>query len=244
VILGLRLPQIHIVPGRGRWVLPLGAMAVAVVAFVVAAVHSGYDADHPRGDSLFYVFNADTGKAAWATRDGAPDAWTSQVLTGASPGSLAGYGPFRARYLRREAPPIAAIRPSATVLEDTVEGGVRTLRLLVRPAPVTRVVWIGVPDAEVLRGTVNGRPLPEPRAPEKRTEWQLRYTAPAREGVELTLSVRAPGEISLVLTDVTDRLPDVGGAPLRPRPAGLMPSPSVLFDSATLVTTTLHLSRE
>ena len=242
IILGLLLPQIHIVQGLGRWVLPLAAMVVALVAFVVAAAHGGHDADHPRGDSLFYALNADTGKAAWASRDRAPDAWTSQVLAGTSPGSLADYGPFRARYLHREAPPIAAVPPSATVLEDTIEAGVRTLRLLIRSAPGTRVVWVAVPGAEVLRGSVNGKSLPEPNTPEKRKEWQLRYTAPPPEGVELTLSVRAAGELSLVLTDVADGLPEVGGASLRPRPADLMPSPSVLFDSSTLVTRTLRVS--
>ena len=240
VILGLLLPQIHIVHGRCRWVLPLAVLAVALAAFVVAAAHSGYDADHPRPDSLFYAFNADTGKAAWASRDRAPDAWTSQVLAGASPGSLADYGPFHASYLHLEAPPVAAVPPSATVLGDTIAGGVRTLRLLIRSASGTRVVWIGVSGVEVLRGSVNGKPLPDSIAHEKRKEWQLRYTAPPPEGVELTLSVRTAGELSLVLTDVVDGLPEVGGASLRPRPADLMPSPSVLFDSSTLVTRTLR----
>jgi hypothetical protein len=165
-----------------------------------------YDADHPRGNSLFYALNADTGKAAWASRDRVPDEWTSQLLAGTSPGSLADYGPFRARYLHREAPAIAAVPPSAKVLEDTTEGGVRTLRLLVRSDPGTRVVWVAVPGAEVLRGSVNGKPLPEPNTPEKRKEWQLRYTAPPPEGVALTLSVRAAGELSLVLTGVVDGL--------------------------------------
>ncbi|OFV79476.1 MAG: hypothetical protein A2Y78_05020 [Acidobacteria bacterium RBG_13_68_16] len=243
VVLGLLLPQIHIVQDRGRWLLPLAAMVVALAAFVVAAAHGSYDADHPRGDSLFYALNADTGKAAWASRDRAPDEWTSQLVAGTSPGSLADYGPFRARYLHREAPPIAAVPPSATVLEDTIEGGVRTLRLLIQPHPGTRVVWISVPGAEVLRGSVNGKPLPEPNTPEKRKNWQLRYTAPPPEGVELTMSVRAAGAPSLVLTDVADGLPEVSGTSLRPRPAGLMPSPSVPFDSSTLVTRTLPLGR-
>jgi hypothetical protein len=241
IILGLLLPQIHIIQGRGRWVLPLAAMAVALAAFVVAAAHGGHNADHPRGDSVFYALNADTGKAAWASRDGAPDAWTSQVLAGASLGSLADYGPFHARYLRREAPPIAAVPPSATVLEDTIEDGVRTLRLLIRSAPGSRAVWIGVPDVVVLRGSVNGKLLPESFALRKKKEWQLRYTAPPPEGVELTLSVRAAGELLLVVTDVADGLPEVGGTALRPRPADLMPSPSVLFDSSTLVTRTLRV---
>jgi hypothetical protein len=241
VILGLLVPQIEIIQGRGRWVLSLAAMAVALAGFAVAAAHSRHDADHPRGDSLFYALNADTGKATWASRDDAPDAWTSQRLAGTSPGSLADYGPFRARYLHREAPPIAAVPPSEKVLEDAMEGGVRTLRVLIQTPPGTGMIWIAVPGAEVLRGTVNGRPLPEPNTPEKRKEWQLRYTAPPPEGVELTLSVRAAGELSLVLTGVTGGLPEVGGASLMPRPPDLMPSPWVLFDSATLVTKTFPL---
>lgn len=243
IILGLLLPQIHIVQGWGRWVLPLAALVVALAAFVVAAAHGSHDADHPRGDSLFYALNADTGKAAWASRDRAPDAWTSQLLAGTSPGSLADYGPFRARYLHREADAIAGVPPSAAVLEDTTEGGVRTLHLLVQSAPGTRVLWVAVPGAEVLRGSVNGKSLPEPNTPEKRKNWQLRYTAPPPEGVELTLSVRAAGAPSLVLTDVADGLPEVSGTSLRPRPASLMPSPSVPFDSSTLVTRTLPLGR-
>jgi hypothetical protein len=243
VNLGLLLPQIHVIQGRAKWALPLAAVAVALTAFGVAAAHSGHDADHPRGDSLFYALNADTGKAAWASRDPAPDAWTSQLLAGASPGSLAEYGPFQARYLHREAPAIAAFPPRAEVLGDTVEGEVRTLRVLIRPAPGTGMVWIAVPGGEVLGGTVNGKPLPEPNTPEKRKEWQLWYTAPPPEGVDLALFLRATGASSLVVTDVTAGLPEVGDALLKPRPPDLMPSPSVPFDSATLVTRTFPLDR-
>jgi hypothetical protein len=36
-------------------------------------------------------------------------------------------------------------------------------------------------------------------------------------------------------------MPEIDGAPLKPRPPDLMPSPSVLFDSTTLVTTKVAL---
>ncbi len=237
LVLGLLLPQVHLVQGRGRWMLPAAGAVVAVAACGWAAAHASYDADHPQGDSLFYALNDDSGRAAWASRDRAPDAWTSQVLAGTTPASLAEYGPFQARYLHREARAVALVPPDAKVLENSVAGDVRTLRVLIRPAPGTRVVWIRVRGAEVLGGIANGVRLPEP----KRKAWQLEFTAPPPEGVDLTLSMNVVGELSLVVTDVADGLPAVDGVPLPPRPPQLMRSPSVLFDSSTLVTRTFPL---
>jgi hypothetical protein len=241
VALGLLLPQLHLIQGRWRWAVPTAGLGVCGIAAVVAVAQGGYDADRPRGDSLFFAADADTGRAAWASRERAADAWTAQVLKDGTFGGLAEYGPFSLRYLREPAPAPVLPPPTAELLGETTTDRVTTLRVRIRPAAGARTLWFAVPGAEVLGGTVNGRPLPVPNTPAKRSDWQLRFTAPPPEGVEVALSLAARGERSLVLTGVSDGLPDAGGKRLLPRPPELMPSPSVRFDSSTLVTTRIPL---
>jgi hypothetical protein len=85
LLLGLLAPQLAAQILRRRW---LPAAALAGVGLIVAGgAASGYDAEHPRPDTLFYTSNADTGEAKWATLDPEPDEWTKQFLSGTRNGS-------------------------------------------------------------------------------------------------------------------------------------------------------------
>src|SRR5207249_8706032 len=81
-LLGYLVPQIEIMTARAKWLLPGLAGATAIILMVTAAAHNDYDASHPRADSVAYLLDADTGRAAWVSADRAPDSWTSQFLKG------------------------------------------------------------------------------------------------------------------------------------------------------------------
>ena len=82
VLLALLAPQLEVMTTHRKWLLP-GACAVLSLSFIAfGALHSGYDALHPRPDSVAYWLNADTGKGSWISLDERPDGWTSQFLTG------------------------------------------------------------------------------------------------------------------------------------------------------------------
>ena len=82
VLLALLAPQLEVLTAHRKWLLP-GACAVLSLSFIsLGAHHSGYDAQHPRPDTIAYWLNADTGKGSWISLDERPDGWTSQFLTG------------------------------------------------------------------------------------------------------------------------------------------------------------------
>ena len=82
VLFALSAPQLEVMTAHRKWLLP-GACAVLSISFIsFGALHSGYDALHPRPDSVAYWLNADTGKGSWISLDERPDGWTSQFLTG------------------------------------------------------------------------------------------------------------------------------------------------------------------
>lgn len=76
--LGLVLP---LVLPRRRAGLVLGGLGCGFGVLVMASVATArIDADHRRGDSLAYLFDADSGRAMFATSDASLDAWTRQAL--------------------------------------------------------------------------------------------------------------------------------------------------------------------
>jgi len=241
LLMGFLAPQIHLMTKQWTWWVSTVA-ALATLAFLITAMaKSGYDAKHPRADSLFYVLNADTGKAVWASADESPDGWTSQFLNLRSPrGSLAEYGPFKRDYLKSPAPALPLAGGSAEAVDDLTMGEVRMLRLRLIVPSGARIAWIAVPDARVLEADLNGKPITYAGTPPPAGAWEVEYTAPPKDGFLLTLQVKPSDPVTVRLVAVSDGLPYIPGASFKPRPDELMPSPSVSFDSCTLVSKTFH----
>src|SRR5580700_9028624 len=82
VLLALLGPQLEVLTVRSRWLLP-GASALLAFSFILfGALRSGYDAEHPKPDTISYWLDSNTGKALWISFDTNPDNWISQFLTG------------------------------------------------------------------------------------------------------------------------------------------------------------------
>ena len=68
LLLGLLWPQLAFISPR-RWPLALAGLAIFVVCAVYASLNSGFDANHPKPNTVVYWQDADTGSASWITVD-------------------------------------------------------------------------------------------------------------------------------------------------------------------------------
>jgi hypothetical protein len=151
LLCGLLISQFASAFAARGWLAPVGAGLVGAGLIAAALLTSGFDGRRPQSDNLFYVLNADTGRAAWA---------------------------------------------SVTAPADS--------------------------EAKVLAAVVNGKRFEVSPAP---GPWGLEYWAPGGEGVGLTLEVTPAQPLKLRVVEQGYGLPELPGASIRPRPAGLMPAP-------------------
>jgi hypothetical protein len=229
LLLGLLAPQLALIARaiRVRW-LPAAATLLAAligVGLIVAGnAASGYDASHPRPDTLFYSLNADTGEASWATLDPELDQWTKQFLSGDTQVRTVGelYGGDDPTKILTSPAPVAPLKPPELELlgQEEANGTIRTLRLhLSSPREAQRAILLPGPDVEILALGVNGKPLQEVD-----DEIFEHRTLPP-EGVGLSVKVRASGPVRLTVIDRTNELPSIPGVILPTRPETVMPAP-------------------
>lgn len=236
LLVGFLVPQLHIlaVPWRSG---PAVAGALAAMVLIVAgAAHSGYGPDHPRADSIFYAFDADTGRAFWMSADTAPDSWTAQFLTeSAGKGSLDQLALGRRALIESPAPVVALQPPDLSTLDDITLGDSRVMRFRLNFAPSARVVWVAVDKARVAEAEVNGKKITGTSSTPV-AGWMLVYAAPPATGLLLTLEIDASSSPVLRVFQDSDGLPALPGISVKPRPPDLMPSPfSLPLDSSRVV---------
>jgi hypothetical protein len=206
----------------GSWFLPRLALGLSFIALLAGSFTAGFDANHPKPNSIFYGLNADTRTAIWASADREPDEWTSQFLsTTPKKAKLTDYFPMVSReFLQSQAPTIALTPPQIEILSDKVQKGLRTLNLQVTSPRQARVLYLSADsDIEILAASVNGKKID--RAKEhgiQRQEWGLNYFALPLEGIKLTLAVKPSQKFKLKVTDRSDGLPGITGKAFKPRP--------------------------
>jgi hypothetical protein len=241
LVLGLLAPHLSLLGGPRRWALP-GALAAAGVAVIALSVlTAGFDKRRPRSNHLFYGSDASTGRNVWASFDDRPDAWTGRVIpAGSGRASLNDFfhSTGSVKYLQSDAPSAGLVAPEVAVLEDRTENGMRRLRLRVTSARRAESLYLQLnSEAELYAASVNGKRVdyPVPLRVGEGKRWAVRYHALPRQGVELSLDVKAPGPLKVSLFDQSYGLPEITGAPLRPRPDDMMPAPNAAYSDATLV---------
>jgi hypothetical protein len=224
----LLFPFLEPVLESGGKLVPLLALAVAVVLCIYAGLTTRYSPGHPKPSLLAYALDADTGKALWTSSAARVDSWTAQYV-GTTPAraKLPDFYPgwVRIDFLQHDAPVISLPAPRAELLEKSADGDTRTLRLRISTLRHARVIHVGVAQAEVLSASVNGHDLGKPSEARwhQSGQWSFDYANPPTDGIDVRLRLQGTGPATLVLVDRSSGLPAIRGANLPPRPADSMP---------------------
>lgn len=224
--------------GRRRWLAPMTALVIGLALIAVANLRSGFDAQHPRPNSIAYQLDADTGQARWLSADPAPDAWTRQFFPDAAairPGErfpTLGLPAFAA-----PAPAVALPAPTVVVREDSTDGSLRTLRLrLVSPRHAQNLAAEIQADGMIAAATLDGLPLDlSAFTTAQRQRLAFTYVNPPEPGIELALRIASAGPLVLHLQDASAGLPPIPGMTIAARPPEMMPIPGPTLLDPTVV---------
>lgn len=243
LLLGLLMIDFEVIRSSFRWLLPVGA-TIAAVCFIVAALLQPQQ--QPKSNEIFYVLNADTGKAVWATSDARPDEWSSQFLTSsAATAPLDESLPWLSGevFLQQAAPPATLAAPEIKILDDQLQDQTRSLRLRVASArdAATLFIYSGTEFSEAF---VNGQPL---RKSQDGPAWEkdqiLIYSAPPREGVELLLKAKSSDPLIVKVVDRSFQFPELKNLTIKARPSDIVPTPFSYSDS-TFISKSLRMPEE
>jgi hypothetical protein len=199
VVLCLTLPLGLLVPllammGSGTRLASV-ALLSGFAALAMGSLTAGFDADHPRQQSLFYALNAQEKRAFWLSADKELSQWASAFFALPNkPQQLPEIFGDNAKALWAKPAPLLALPPPIVeTLEDRTISGQRKLTIRVksiRQAPKLKVTVEGV---GVLQSTVGGQPYPQ----DVRSRWQLNAVGLGKEGLIIGLVVE-PGRPFIV----------------------------------------------
>lgn len=239
--LGLLIPHLDLIARPKTWVLPGAAAVLGVGLLLTASLMPSFDAKHPKPNSIFYGLNAETGKAIWASMDPRPDSWTSQFLSPAAqsktlPDFFPGYA--NDRFLQSDAPAATLAAPSVELLEDSLNAGIRTLRLRVKSVRQAPTLSLYIDSkAEVVKAWLNGKTLDESNTAaiaESKDQWNMRFFGLPPEGFQFTAEIKSSEPVKIRVVDQSYGLPQIPQQSFAPRPNDMIPS-SIPFSDTTLV---------
>ena len=242
ILFSMLAPQLEVLLERNKALLPGASALVALIFMLLGASRSGYDARHPKPDSMSYWLDAQAGKASWISFDEKPDDWTTQFLTSHPQadnvsifGDVGGHA-----ILKAQAPPLSLAAPAITTLDDSTVGDEHNVRLRVSSPRQARVLWVIVGNAAVLRAKLEGRNARVDEMDKRNKLWGFIFVGLPPQGITLDITVKTSESPQLIVTDQSDGLPEIPGFSAKPRSADRMPFPHVwpFFDTTTLVSRT------
>ena len=235
------LPQVAIVTAPNKWILPVAAIAIAVIFAGVALLTHRLDAEHPKADSMDYALDTNDSTAYWISFDNSPDEWTSQFMRNRlSIDSMPDFFPdwWRRPAMAGKAKPVNIKPASITMTADSTFRGAQFMQLLLKPAPGTRNVTLTAEEgAQILSSTVDGQVVSDSSAifpSGKRKRWILHYYGVPDSGSTISFVIPVGQRLQLTAVEVVSGLPEVGSLPSYPRPASIMRQPFVTTDASLI----------
>jgi hypothetical protein len=230
LLLGLFVLNFDLLTSNARWSVPV-VMVVVATGFLIAAIaQPDFNQREPRRSEIFYVLNADTGKAMWASSDARPDEWTSQFLSDAPrPAVISDEFPWldNEKYLQQQTSTASLPAPEVNVLADSSQDQTRSVRLRITSPREAAQLFIYT-DCDVSGGFVNGQELAMQKSG---SGWMLIYYAPPREGIDLLLKTKPFVPLNLKVVDRSFQLPELKDLTIRARPSDLIPARFTFTDS-------------
>ncbi|AGL14348.1 M20/M25/M40 family metallo-hydrolase [Actinoplanes sp. N902-109] len=203
--------------------LPTLAAVVATVAFVVTGLSvDRFDAAHPAPTHLMYALDTDTGQARWLSASSAASDWTARYV-GDKAAPVTDLLPAFGDEKLLSGPARAAVLP-APLLQKTGEGvgagGLRTVTMHLEGQRPDRLITLHTAkDARVTAATVGGRPVPTDQVAGGVWGFGFVFHAPPPDGIDVTLTLRAAGPLTIRVMDASDGLTGLPG--FLPRPSGV-----------------------
>jgi hypothetical protein len=220
-------PLHRMVVGFG-WRAPATALAAAMLLFTGGAALTRYSSEHPQAANLLYLFDSDSHRAYWASRESTANAWTAQVLTSSPERGApeAFFSPDSGSFLYHDAPVASLPAPTISVESDVVDQGRRRLVVNIGAGQNAWQLRVRVAGAVVISASVNGKAIVAPAESSRaaRDEWSLRFFNPAEEGFHVVLELPAGQPVLLRGTAYFLGVPALGAGTAPPRPEALMPN--------------------
>jgi MFS family permease len=240
---GLLVPYLQVrhrgsrAPLGSRWLVPGGAAALAVLLVAVGVARLGYDEGFPRPDFVSYVYNADTGRAAWEAGD--RDSWTEPLLEDAEEADIE-LSPFSTvSGWRAPAPSVPLRGPTVSRVGATTQGAETTLRLTLRSRRGADNLSLDLRAGHpITAASVEGQRIPMTDGM-RDGELELPYVGLPRAGITLELVLRGHGVLRAAARDWTQGLPSAANPPERPRDT--MPAPLSFRADPTIVGATTSI---
>lgn len=242
LLLGLMMPLLGSMTTANKWLLPGSAAVLGVVYLGFAGLTLRTSPTYPTPDNVFYCMNAETGQATWASVDAKPDEWTSNYFTaGAERGTLKECLPQSSRtFLKSKAPVGQFDAPHAELISNEKNNETNTVRLrLTSPRAANAISIFFEPDAEIVKASINDKPVLDRPTSEAKQGWYVYYYALPPEGAVLTLETKSANPLSARVIDLSYGLPALN-EPLK-RPDYFIPSMYFVSD-ATLVSKSFTFS--
>jgi hypothetical protein len=246
-LVGLLIPHLNLLAGGNdrpyRWLVPGATAAIALMMLAGLSLTSGFDAEHPRPDTIAYELNADTGTARFVSLDDTLDSYARQFF----PADLA-----RADYelqpgttVKAWSAPAAVVPvegPIVRVLSDQEVDGTRVVTLRItspRKAPELQATITG--GGPIVAAAMNGRVLDlADYAPAETGELQFSYAGMPAEGLTVRITVTGETPITIALVERAYGLPVLPGLAVQPRGDAQMMAPGLPPD-ATIVRRTITI---
>ncbi len=217
LMMGLLIPHTDIITRQKPWAVPAVALACGLFFILKGSVNLEYDQRYRKQNNIIYATSGLTGKTLWLTLDPKPDEWTKQFLT-TSPRTFNMTEIFPT--IANEYPAAVAKTqplpaPSCRLLSDTISDNKRILKLHLKTERNLKTVqnahWMtayfnaGNSDISISLDYTAKHPL----RPTGEDNWHiLRYFAPPKEGIFLTIYIEPEEKLTVHLNDFVDGLPD------------------------------------
>ncbi len=203
---------------------------VASLAVLIMLTSQGHSGNHPKRTSLFYLLDATTNQAVWATLDRKVDGTMKDLFLESVQDKLVALSPFGAIYTSAKAEVVPYLQaPELVVVSDEISAaGVRSLVLKassLRQAPTLTVYLLN--NVSLLASSVNGYKITNQF--EADWYWGLRFHGLPTDGIELAFHYYPTDDLHLIVLDQSHGWPLVSNVTVRPRPIDRMSNPGARY---------------
>jgi hypothetical protein len=228
LLLALLLPLLDISHSVARR-FPAAGFVMALVFMAIGLATAGAGPKRPTPVDLNYFLDRDAGQAYWATTSENAGPWLAQFIEPSvgerEPGGFIS-DIFRSRTSRRSpAPLVPEPAVASEVMTDTIDQGVRRLRIGLRPGPGRESIRVNPADNTTLvLQAVNRVPIAWPDGSVDRTEWTVMQRGVPPDGL-LVLDIATTATtrpIELVVQERLMSLPELADYEMQ-RPPELVP---------------------